>query len=201
MATIMKHVGKVGNKPCVVVFRELPDEPENCLVVVTGNLAPQQHDDLMMVVQSSEAQSAGDISSVLNRRQFSDGSNMLNGLHFAKKLQKVSVSQVNLTPTPAQSIALSEVNAEIRKMDSHQGVKTNPDSLTADVEKTLTAPVTNEHKVESTDAAQGLMIQAELLEEDAKRLVADAAAKRAEAIALNPDLAAKKGPGRPKKPA
>jgi len=100
MAQLMKHVGKFGEKPCIVVFRELPGEQDNCLIVQTDNLESRQHDDLMNVIQSSEAQQANDISEVLFRRQFTDGSNMLNTLHYGKKLQKVPVGLVQLTPAP-----------------------------------------------------------------------------------------------------
>ena len=112
----MKHVGSVGDKPCVVVFREVPNEPENCLIVETGSLEDQKHDDLMNVVQSLEAQESNEISEVLSRRQFTDGSNMLNDLHFTKKLTKVASNLVYLTPTPTDKIALSDVNAEIGKL-------------------------------------------------------------------------------------
>ena len=106
MANIMKHVGTHGQKPCVVVFREVPNEPDNCLIVETGTLEDQKHDDLMNVVQSLEAQESNNVSEVLSRRTFTDGSNMLNDLHFSKKLVKVSVGNVNLTPTPSDSCLL-----------------------------------------------------------------------------------------------
>ena len=88
MADIMKHVGSYGDKPCVVLFREVPNEPENALIVETGPLEDQKHDDLMNVVQSGEAQEAKELSEVLTRRQFTDGSNMLNDLHLLRRSQK-----------------------------------------------------------------------------------------------------------------
>ena len=114
---IMKHVGKYGEKPCVVVFREIPNEPENCLVIMSDSLDEVKHDNLMNVVQSAEGQEAKEFSEVLNRRQFSSGENMLQQLHAEGKLAKVPVSMVSLTPTPNDSIALAEVNAEIKKLD------------------------------------------------------------------------------------
>ena len=88
MADIMKHVGKFGEKPCLVVFREVPNEPENCLIVVTSTLDDMQHDDLMNVIQSQEAQESNNISEVLDRRQFSTGEGILNSLHYGKKDSK-----------------------------------------------------------------------------------------------------------------
>ena len=47
MADIMKHVGKYGDKPCVVVFRHLPEEADQALIVVSDSLEGQLHDDIM----------------------------------------------------------------------------------------------------------------------------------------------------------
>jgi len=117
MPQLTKHVGKYGEKPCLVVFRELPGEADYCLIVQTDTLDSRQHDDLMNVVVSAEAQESNDISQVLHRRQFTDGSNMLTGLHYSKKLQKVPVSHVSLTPLPNQSLPLADVNREIKKLE------------------------------------------------------------------------------------
>jgi hypothetical protein len=193
MADIMKHVGTHGQKPCVVVFREVPNEPDNCLIVETSSLEDQKHDDLMNVVQSLEAQESNNVSEVLSRRNFTDGSNMLNDLHFSKKLIKVPVNKVSLTPTPADSISLAEVNAEINKLEN----QSNPPLNTEVAPETLERPAPVEAGGEGE--AEGLLIQAGLLEEDAKALMADAEAKREQAYSMDPSLAPKKGPGRPKK--
>jgi hypothetical protein len=195
MPTLMKHVGKFGEKPCVVVFRELPGENDYCLIVQTNNLDSRQHDDLMNVVQSSEAQSANDISQVLHRRQFTDGSNMLSTLHYAKKLQKVPVSHVSLTPLPGQSVPLADVNVEIRKLDGGY-VPPKTDAAHLDKEPITESSSATETPSEENDIAKNLLMQAQLMEEDATRLLAEAEAKKAEAYKLDPSL---RGPGRPKK--
>jgi hypothetical protein len=213
----MKHVGKVGEKPCVVLYREVPGEPDFALIVQTTNLPDAQHDALMNIVQSAEAQEANEVSEVLDRRQFSDGSNMLQQLHFDKRIEKVSVDLVSLTPTPSNSISLAEVNAEIRKiannsnpplktdaiqqMDNvdNQSVTTNP--VVAESDPTLAqtnAPVV-EGDVNESQIALNLLQQATILEDDAHAIMNDAEAKRQEAYRLNPDLEPRKGPGRPKK--
>jgi len=187
MAEIMKHVGSYGEKPCVVVFREVPNEPENCLIVESASLEDSKHDDLMNMVASLEAQESNNVSEVLSRRQFSDGTNMLNDLHFSKKLIKVPVDMVFLTPTPSQKISLQEVNAEINKLETGS----NP-PLNVDVDpETLQTP----NPVEVTgdaSAAEGLLVQAEMIEQDAKQLMEDAENKKAEAYKLDPSLKPKK---------
>lgn len=208
MATITKHVGEYGGKPCVILFREVPNEPENCLIVQTNLLEDRQHDDLMMVIQSAEGQQSGEINEVLQRRQFSDGTNMLNALHFNRNIAKVPVSMVNLTPVPGQSVALSDVNAEIRKMDAPHALKTDGTQAERTQEtRVTTAEVEGTPANESAETptepsvAQGLLTQGQLMMEDAKAMMADAESKLAQAYAMDPSLAPKKGPGRPKKTA
>ncbi len=190
---VLKHVGKYGEKPCVVVFREVPNEPENCLIVETTSLEDQKHDDLMNVVQSLEAQESNSISEVLSRRQFTDGSNMLNDLHFTKKLIKVSSDLVFLTPTPTDKIALAEVNKEIQKLDNNSNPPLNTEANPDAVMEQQADESSNESR------AQGLLQQAELIEGDAKAMMDDAEAKKQAAYDLDPSLAPKKGPGRPPK--
>lgn len=188
MANLMKHVGKFGEKPCVVVFREVPNEPENCLIVESNSLIDQKHDDLMNVVQSAEAQESNNIADVLSRRQFTDGSNMLNDLHFSKKLQKVSVDLVFLTPTPSDKVSLKEVNTEINKLEGgYTPPKTDPVSVD-------TQPISESAEAVAPDAsvAESLLVQAELLEQDAKALLDDAESKKSEAYKLDPSLKPKK---------
>ena len=198
----MKHVGKFGEKPCVVVFRELPGEQDHCLIVQTDNLDSRQHDDLMNVVQSLEAQASNDISEVMFRRQFTDGTNMLNSLHFSKKLQKVPVGLVQLTPTPSQSLPLEDVNSEIRKLKGGYTPPINDAShLDNDTTKTVTLNEPSDVLASTDDEsvasiAKNLLTQATFMEEDATLLLKEAETKKQEAFRLDPTL---RPPGRPKK--
>jgi len=197
MADVMKHVGKIGEKPVVVVYREVPNEPENALVVETGSLEPEQHDALMQVVSSAEAQESNNVSEVLHRRTFPDGSNMLTALHYGKSISKVGVNQVNLEPLPGQRVPLEEVNKEIRKIEN----ETNPPLNTEINPATLEASVETAENVSTVplDVAKNLLRQAMIMEEDLKAFQIDIDTKKAEAYSLAPELQPKKGPGRPKK--
>jgi hypothetical protein len=191
MANIMKHVGKYGEKKCVVVFREVPDEPENCLIVLSDSLPELEHNDFMEVIGSLEAQGTGDVSNVLNRRQFTNGENMLNYLHFNKKITKVPVGLVSLTPTSTDVIPLADVNAELRKLENDPvPPKTDPAHLAEGQARAVQTEVSG---------AEGLILQADLMEADAKAMIAEAEAKRTQAYDLDPSLKPKRGPGRPPK--
>lgn len=210
---LMKHVGKYGEKPCLVVFRELPDDEDYCLIVQTNNLDSRMHDDLMNVVQSLEAQQANDISDVLHRRQFTDGSNMLSGLHFGKKLERVPVKLVSLTPMPGQAVPLEAVNAELRKLKGgYTPPKTDGSHLNEDQHRITAkdipgasdplslmengsvlesdgAPKVKTDGSSAADVAKNLMFQAQLLEDDAQAIMRDAESKRQQAIQLDPSIA------------
>lgn len=192
----MKHVGVYGEKPCIVVFRELPDDEQNALVILSDSLEGQFHDDIMSVVDSAEAQESNNISEVFFRRRLTDGENMLEALHTRQKLVKAPVNMVSLTPLPNQSVSLEEVNRELRQIanESNPPLKTESDVARIDTG----APVVEDGS-DPEAVANNLLSQATLLEEDAKALIEDAEAKRKQAFDLAPDLRPKKGPGRPAK--
>ena len=219
MAEVMKHVGKVGEKPCVVLYREVPGEAENALVVKTETLPDSQHDALMNVIGSAEAQESNDIADVLDRRQFADGQNMLQALHFDRRIEKVSVDLVTLTPTPSNSVSLADVNAEIRKIKNESNPPLSTEVDPGTLRESVAEPVKPVDAIETdpslaqqavsipevaseADEAQianNLLAQAGILEDDAAALLREAEAKKQEAYRLNPELKPKKGPGRPKK--
>ena len=86
----MKHVGKYGEKPCVVVFREIPNEPENCLVVAPKFLSADYQDSLQKAVESPEGQTSNELGEYLPRQMFADGVNMMGYLHNNNFIKKTS---------------------------------------------------------------------------------------------------------------
>lgn len=198
MAQLLKHVGKYGDKPCVVVFRELPDDSEHALIVVSDTLEGQLHDDVMSVIDSPEGQESNSVSDVLFRRRATDGNNLLEVLHNTQKLIKVPVSMVKLTPMPNQEVELADVNAELGKIETGSNPPLKTENI---VEGDVPAPVVTDmaEGSEPADVANNLLAQASLLEEDAKALLSDAEMKKSEAYRLAPELSPKRGPGRPPK--
>ena len=190
----------------MVVFRELPEEADQALIVVSDSLEGQLHDDIMGVVDSPEGQESNNISEVLFRRRATDGSNLLETLHSNQKLMKVPVDMVKLTPVPNQEVELSDVNAELGKIEtgSNPPLKTEEniiegDGVSVDTGAAPTPVVGDQTEGEPIEIANNLLAQAELLEQDAKALVSDAEAKKSEAYRIAPELSPKRGPGRPPK--
>lgn len=186
MAGFTKHVGvnHLGTK-VVIVFRELPDDPDHCLVVETKTLSEMYHDQLMRVVDSQDAQATIDLYTVLQRRQFGDGMVMLQALHSKGLLKKMPVDQISVMPMPNRSAPLREVNDQIRGTPSEAKPVEAPKA--AEVPKKEQPEVGSDEQKRSL--AETKLLTARLMEEDAKKL-------RDEAYALDPSL--KKG-GRPSK--
>ncbi len=111
----LKHVGRIKTtgRRCLVVFRTLPNDAFNCLVIQTESLTPDYHDQLIKLVESPAAQTSNEFSEVLARALFSDGSTMLPALHVKGLLTKVSTAQVELTPNNQTSVMLSDLNQMI----------------------------------------------------------------------------------------
>lgn len=201
MTAFTKHVGRNRNGArLVVVFREIPDDEENCLVVHTDSLREMYHDQLLREVNSREAQDTVDLYKVLERRHFGDGTQMLNSLHLQGLLQKYPVSEIEMQPMPNRIVSLSIVNEQIKtggiaseavSEAADVAPKSDPTGpgVSVDTEANLVKPVIIGDGADIEAVAEGKLLQARLMEEDAVKL-------RQEAYALNPAL--KKG-GRPKK--
>lgn len=190
MANIMRHVGQdhLGHR-LVVVFRELPDDPEHCLVVESNTLPDMYHDNLMNVVESQEAQQTVNLYEVLHRRVFGDGQHMLTALHGRGLLKKMSVDHVSLLPMPNRALPLREANAAINNdpVKPIEEVAGAPSAEPPVVEAPIASEMTAED--ESKAKALGLIEQARLLEADAQKY-------RDQAYQLDPSL---KAGGRPAK--
>lgn len=183
---LKKHVGQLTNTGVrvAVVFRKIPNDEEHCLVVETERLPDMYHDYMVECLNSRDASETNDLYEVLNRRTFPDGVVCLTALHRHGHLRKEKVSNITMLPLPGHSVPLSLVNAAIdNKLPA------------TDETGSTTTPVEEPALVDPTAVARGLIVQAEMFETEANRLIADAKARREEAYALSPEL--KPTAGRP----
>ncbi len=127
----LKHVGRIKTtgRRCLVVFRTLPNDAFNCLVIQTESLNPDYHDQLIKLVESPAAQNSNEFSEVLARALFSDGSTMLPSLHVKGMLTKVPTDLVEMVPNTTSTIILSELNQIIAEQRgvSVQDLAVRPD--------------------------------------------------------------------------
>lgn len=115
----IKHIGKLkdGGAPVAVVFRTVPGEPKNCLVVGTKFLDNNYQDSFMKALESFEGQNAFELGHHLMKSRFSDGVEMLPFLHQNNYLKKFSTDQIIMTfgSGNADEIVLSDLNEQIAK--------------------------------------------------------------------------------------
>lgn len=205
MAQFIKHVGVNGQgKKCIVVFRELPGDPDSALIIPTETLPQLYHDDLIKVIQHPNCQDLMDTSDYLFRQVFNDGTNMLNTLHQKGWMVKVPTKSVAMTPKPGVVINLVDLNRELKQITNAQ---TAAGTRSSDI--ATTAPANNPPGVITDDVlASKYRVQANQFETEARRLREEAEKldpKGAVAVAhVNPNPASptsevKRGRGRPAK--
>jgi len=209
MAKVMKHVAKWNDRKCLVLFREVPGEPENALLIMTGELGATQHDEIVSVVDSDEAQANSDLAQVLNGRNFSDGRIMLQAIHSDGMITKAPVSEVIMCPTPTDEVPLAELNKSISQIEEGKENEKPQFADTSEIDAVnqVERPrqLSEREADEQLGIAKGLLEQADMIEQDIERvqqqMIADANSKREEAYARAPELKPKPKPGRPKKTA
>tara|TARA_B100000035_G_C21034582_1_gene570182 strand:- start:3400 stop:4032 length:633 start_codon:yes stop_codon:yes gene_type:complete len=187
MSRNIKHVGQIVNtqKRCVVVFRELPDDPTQCLVVDTDALPDWMHDDVINASESPGAQASANFYEYAERTVMADGTNMLQALHKTGRLLKTPTDNVKMTPNNAVSIGLTELNNIIREQSGGAPVVKPDDSQSnmvgKDVADTTTETINETTIVEDVvpqsqdamdpqDLAKNLLAQAKTFEQEAKSL-------------------------------
>lgn len=181
----LKHVGRHAGtgQRLSVVFLQLPDEKENALVVYSDSLPDRYHDDFMAAVESPEGQASQNLYEVLGRKVFWHGTPMLDTLHKEGHLVKVPTSAIVMMPNSNTNVPLNDILAQMGNVEV-------VDAPVNDTTQTPESPQVDKNVAESKQdenkqIAQNLLIQANLLQQDAD-------AKRAEAIKYDPSLAPKK---------
>lgn len=179
MATL-KHVGRIKNnqKKCCVVYRTLPGDPSNCLIVLTQSLDAAEHDALISLVDSATAQQSEELGEAMARAQLPDGRNMLAGFHTTGKFLKVATNQVEMTPNNTTTVQLDVLNNAIAEqkgvtvndlaIKNTQG-ETVPEVTDAPVDAT-TAYTSTPDVLTDADLAAQYRSQADSMFKEAKRL-------------------------------
>lgn len=218
---MLKHIGKHNDRKVVVLFHQVPNEDHMCLVVYSDLLPRLIHDELMKAIESAPGQQAANLADALFRISMADGRNPLEVLHKEGFMKKVQTSQVLMTPTPASTIRLDELNKILTEMatgedavkrmadlDNSAGLQTKKRDNTPQrnvgepVKPAAYAPQlqASDNGVLTDEAiASQQLVQATRMKNEAKALLAEAERLEGEAASLAPSVvkANKKGPGRP----
>lgn len=170
----LKHVGRIrknGSK-VVVVFRTLPDDPSHALVLGISSLSDMYHNSLMQLLEDQQGQQAYEFGEAMASRYFPDGRQMLSAMHLEGRLTKVATSEVEMTPTPSDVIALDKLNeiiaeqqgVDLKSLSTKEQTQPNTESKKTDEVKKDDAPLSD------LDLARSLRSQADSLYKEAARL-------------------------------
>lgn len=184
----LKHVGRMKNnqRKVIVAYRTIPGDAESAIVVTTENLAAEEHDTLMKLVESNAGQTAYELAEAMARTPLPDGRNMLAAFHTTGKMVRVPTNTVEMTPDNKTSIMLDELNRVIadQKGVTIEDLAIQPSASNSKTETAATVneiPATQEPVVEPLQAATDGVLsdedlaaqyrsQADALFKEAKRL-------------------------------
>lgn len=199
MAKFFKHVGEHNGKRVVIVEKSIPGEPHMCAVIYSTNIPSKFHDDIMKLLESAEGQNEKEFGLILNRRQGTDGRNLLQAIAQEGYLKKAPTNQVIVKPNAASAIRLDELNnllkmagegetaiAKLEQLERESGFKDtrkNPPS------KTPAAAVAD--LMDDAALATNYVSQATRMKAEAQSLLAEAQRLEEEAAKLNPSMAKK----------
>ena len=115
-----KHIGELADASkakVVIVYRTVPGEPDNCLVVGTKFLPDVYHNSLMKAVESDSGQEADEFAYFASRQTFPDGTNMLAMMHNDNYIKKFKANEIMVTfgNTADGRILLNKLNEMVAK--------------------------------------------------------------------------------------
>jgi len=147
-----KHVGelKVDGAKVAILFRTVPSEPENCLVIGPKFLSDTYHNAFMKALESPEAQASFELGTYLARQKFPDGVDMLALLHNDGYIKKISTANVIVVHGPGEEgkIGLDKLNEMIAK---DMGISLSELSVKEDKSKT---PVKKNKKSDAKETSK-----------------------------------------------
>jgi len=181
MAKALKHVGKMKNTGAkvLVVFRTLPGESNNSLVLPVAQLPDAYHDSIMALVETEEAQQSFEFGEIMFARMFPDGRPMLRAMQADGRLHKVATDTVIMTPTPSTEVSLDQLNVLIAEQknvaidDLYTFVKGAPAAKPEDkksTEQPAASKVSNNEPLTDKDLAKSYRSQADALYKEAASL-------------------------------
>ena len=177
----MYHIGKISstNRNCVIVFPQNPHNKELSLVVDVDGLPKRYqndiHDHFMNLVEN-EGQNTRDIANLLGRKFVPDTNvDWMNYLAKGNHIQSVKIGDVMLYPLPNNPISLTSV-LKVSDPTIKETIQPTDGKFNQHI-----ANQTADGFEEKVNIAKNILMEAEMLESDAKK-------KREQAYAIAPSL-------------
>lgn len=183
MPVLLKHVGRLRStdSKCVIVMMQIPGNDDHALIVESDSLPDRMHQAVMEAVESSEGQGAEVFATVLGRKPLPDGGgvDIMNALHTSNRLRSVSVDEILMVPAPNRAYPLRQILESQGKLGTQiENLAENAVDDKNDPTLTKFNPhIHNQQTAESESnlgVAKGIMVQADLLAQEANRLYAKA---------------------------
>lgn len=180
----LKHIGKIKNTGAkvLVVFRTLPGESNQALVLPVAQLPDSYHDSIMTLVESDQAQECFEFGEIMFIRTFPDGRPMLQSMQADSRLQKLPTDLIIMTPTPSSEIQLDQLNLLIAEQKNCavddlctfvKGAPRNnqtPPNTTSVTQTESIAETKNDSPLTDKDLARRYRSQADAMYKEAARL-------------------------------
>lgn len=178
---LVKHLGKRKDSGVrvAIVFMQIPDDPEHCLVVDIDSLMDAVRDDFMEILHSKEAQRAKQLYEILNVKQYHGNQTYLAAFHDSRSMMKLPTSEVIVTLDRETTISLADLNTQLRKIN--EGTEHVPEEVLAAHRNVQKQKIEIAEKDGVRSMAENIMWQSIDMEEQAKALLADAMRKRKQA--------------------
>lgn len=211
MAKQIKHLGRIGDRKVIVLWRKVPQEDHMCLVIHPEILPVVWAESIMQILEGDVGQASNSFADVLHRSMFPDGKLILETLHREQKIKKVRTEDVIMTPTPTSTVRLDELNTIIDQLeaggagakklaenDAARGLVDPTTKRAAEAaykaqQQGQTAPLAAGQSAALSDGqlAENMLLQAKQMEREAKGMIAEAARMKKEASRMSPGVAIK----------
>ena len=190
----VKHVGRLKGRGAkvIVVFRTLPGERDTSVVLPVSAMTADQHDTIMKLLDTPQAQESFEFGEIMFIRSFPDGRRMLTACQRDNMLAKRPTTEIIMTPNTSDEILLSDLNVLIAEQKNCavddlytfvSGAVKRSDAVVEDVAEVndLQTPATEtlpsqepvntaESPITDTDLAKQFRSQADAMYKEAARL-------------------------------
>lgn len=179
-----KHVGRIKgtNEKVAVVYRTIPGDSKSALVIRTAKLEEGDHDGLMRIIESNEAQTSNELYQALERSPLPSGENALPKFYKNGNLEKISTEEVEMVQNPQSIVQLSDLN---RMIADQKGVSVDDLAVKVDPAEAVSVNTAEGVKPQDSKILTDEQI-ASRMRSDADRLYKEAAKLRKEAEDLSP---------------
>lgn len=168
---MLRHYGLLKNTGgrVLVVFMQLPDDKENCLVLSLDSMNDIVRDEIRELIDSKECQTELDLSKFLARKTLRAGEagmSALMWLHSRNFLFKAPITNVTMTPNATVRINLADLLQQMADLN-----KDNTKSTEVKQESTNAAKPISEDSIR--EKIVQLRLEADTLEKQANTLIKD----------------------------